>query len=77
MVQEMFDKYDADFSGSLDKDEIVNVFNEVLARFNIPITLDPSEAEALLYEIDKNSDGSISPEELYQCLKMLVINEMS
>lgn len=72
----MFRKYDFDNSGSLDKGELVHVFNDVLGRFKIPITLDASEAEALLYEIDENSDGSISPEELFVCLRNLILNEM-
>lgn len=35
----MFEKYDFDGSGTLDKDELVHVFNDILARFGIGIVL--------------------------------------
>lgn len=71
----MFNKYDRNRSGTLDKSELHTVFNECLRRMGVPVRLEADESEALLYEIDKNSDGSISQQELLSCLRSLACNE--
>lgn len=75
LIDEMFMKYDFDRSGTLDCRELAPVFNEILMRFNIGVTLSPEEARALLFQIDVNTDGRINKTELFNCIKSLVINE--
>lgn len=74
-IDELFMRYDIDRSGTLDCRELTPVFNEILMRFNIPISLSQEESRALLYQIDVNTDGRINKTELFNCIKNLVINE--
>jgi len=76
-VDELFLKYDRDRTQGLDQRELRDVFNEVLARFNLGFTISQSEAEALLYELDIRHNRRIDKQELYSCLKSLVQNESS
>jgi hypothetical protein len=77
LVDTLFAKYDRDRSLTLDRKELVPVFNEALTTFNMGFTLSQNEVEALLLQIDINRDQKIGKPELYNCLKSLVLNETS
>jgi hypothetical protein len=45
-----------------------------MKRLGIAVVIGREEAAALLYEIDANSDGKVSPLELLACLRKLAAN---
>lgn len=66
-VRDIFTIYDIDESGSLELDEAKNFFSDLFELMGERI---PENAyEIILQSIDKDGDGMLSQEELFQILK--------
>ncbi len=68
-VNAIFDKYDKDKSGFLDKAEVVQVINAALAQMEGGRKASAAEVEDLVRKSDTNQDQKISREELLVLFK--------
>lgn len=59
-VDEVFNVYDRDRSGTLNAQELSGFFNDVFAKMGDPRRLNQQQAFAALSAIDRNSDGRAS-----------------
>ena len=69
----IFDKYDADNSGYLDKAELTNYMIETNTKLNLPPPT-PKEVEEAFSKMDENNDGKLQFEECKSALVDLIIN---
>jgi Ca2+-binding EF-hand superfamily protein len=58
-IDKIFDKYDADRSGSLDEQEMTFFFNDLFQSLNMNITINKEQALEAIKSIDQNYDGNI------------------
>ena len=56
-IDQVFSKYDRDFGGSLDCNELANFFNDVFAMTGHNIRVSQQDAVNAMRVIDKNNDG--------------------
>ena len=59
-IQQVFQKYDRDRSGSLDPNELTSFFNDVFSQMGNPTRFNMQQAQAAMTAIDKNNDGKAS-----------------
>lgn len=59
-IDQIFQKYDRDNSGSLDANELALFFNDVFQLMGDPRRVDQNQARQALMAIDKNNDGRAS-----------------
>jgi hypothetical protein len=59
-IDQVFQKYDRDYSGSLDPNELYLFFNDIFAMTGSPYRVQPQQAMAAMKAIDKNGDGRAS-----------------
>lgn len=64
-VDAVFGQFDADNSGTLDKNEVSNLVNAAFAHINANRQCTPEEVEALVAAADTTGDGKIDKKELY------------
>ena len=74
-IQQVFQKYDRDRSGSLDAMELTNFFNDVFQQMGNQTRFNQQQAMQALRVIDKNSDGKASQQELYMAFKQILIQQ--
>ena len=68
----MFQKYDRDNSGFLDQNEVIGFFNGVFSMLHVPITVGQKEGWVLIKIMDKNGDGRISRDQLYNTVSRIL-----
>ena len=70
-VDAVFGAFDADNSGTLDRNEVFNLISAAMKNMNPPCNRDPTQEEvnALVQASDTSGDGKISKPELYEIFK--------
>ena len=59
-IDQIFNKYDRDYSGTLDASELACFFNDVFQMMGNPTRVNQQDAMRALMQIDKNNDGKAS-----------------
>lgn len=59
-IDQVFQKYDRNYSGSLDTNELSYFFNDIFAMTGSPYRINPQQSIAVMRAIDKNGDGMAS-----------------
>ena len=65
-IDEIFESYDTDRSGSLEKEETTNFFNDLFA--SVGDKLNEDAHAKILAEVDQDGDGCLSKKELKDIL---------
>ena len=73
-VDAVFDKFDADNSGTLDKGEVFNLINAAMAHMNAGRQASHEEVDALVSAVDTTGDGKIDKKELYVIFEKVANN---
>lgn len=71
-IEQIFNKYDKDNSGTLDVQEMTFFFNDLFRSLNINLTVTPQQAEEAIRSIDVNYDGKVDKNELYNAFKIML-----
>ena len=71
-VFRVFEAYDVDGSGGLEIEEVVVMVNDALAYMKQNRKVEQSEVEQFMSQIDKNNDGTVDKNELYQLFKFVI-----
>ena len=74
-IDEVFGYYDQDRSGTLDKRELVNFFNQLFQSFHDPRRVDQNTINQMLTACDMNRDGQISKPELFTLFKRVLTGD--
>ena len=74
-IDQVFQKYDRDYSGSLDPNELYLFFNDIFAMTGSPYRVQPQQAMAAMRAIDKNGDGRASKMELFLAFKQILTSQ--
>lgn len=59
-IDQIFQKYDRDRSGTLDAQELALFFNDIFAMMGDPRRINQAQAYQALVTIDQNNDGKAS-----------------
>ena len=68
-IENIFNRYDTDRSGTLDTHEMTFFFNDLFKALNINMTITDQDSMNAIRSIDQNNDGSVSKEELFLAFK--------
>lgn len=71
-IDAIFNKYDADKSGTLEGGEIFSLINDAFKSLGRNRDVKSDEVSQFVKAIDKNGDGKISKAELFEILKKLI-----
>ena len=71
-IDQVFSRYDRDYSGTLDPNELHLFFNDIFALTGSNYRINPQQAFAAMRVIDKNGDGRASKPELFMCFKQIL-----
>lgn len=71
-IDQVFQKYDRDYSGTLDVNELYLFFNDIFAMTGSSYRLQPQQAVGAMQAIDKNGDGRASKPELFMAFKYIL-----
>ncbi len=71
-IDQVFNKYDTDRSGTLDCQEMTYFFNDLFKSLGMNVNINQSQAMDAIRSIDKNFDGAIDKLELFQAFKVLM-----
>lgn len=76
-IDSVFTKYDADKSGTLEYSEIKNLITDAFGKLGHPREVTDEDVKKFGQAVDKNSDGKVSREELFQIFKQIVEKKFS
>lgn len=71
-IDQVFSRYDRNYSGTLDSTELHLFFNDIFAMTGSPYRITPQQAYAAMRVIDKNGDGMASKPELFLAFKQIL-----
>lgn len=71
-INSIFQKYDVDRSNSLDYMEIKQVINDAFRNMNSGRSVTDEDVKKFVGAVDQNSDGKISPQELFNIFKKII-----
>lgn len=71
-IDAIFNKYDADQSGTLEDNEIFALINDAFKSLGRNKQVSHQEVRQFIQAIDKNGDGKIAKPELFEILKKLI-----
>jgi len=71
-INTVFETYDTDKSGSLEYSEVRNLINDAFSKLGHPRQVTDDDVKKFGQAVDKNSDGKISRDELFQIFKQIV-----
>lgn len=71
-VDAVFDQYDKDKNGTLDKAEVSALINDALKHMKSNRSATNDEIEQLFNAVDSSKDGKVSKPELYEIFKKVV-----
>lgn len=74
-MKDLFDNYDADGSGNLDRDEIIKLLGDTCKELDIPQMAD-EDVDALIVECDDSGDGEFDFDELYDMVAPILEEEI-
>ncbi len=72
LIDQLYQRYDRDRSGGLDKSELVGAFNELLRELGVSMRITPSQASSLIRAVDNSNDGKVQKGEFFKMLKYLL-----
>ena len=72
VVENLWNEYDQDNSGFLDREEMVPLAQAALAQIGFNQQLDPAVIDAFFQEIDSDGNGKIDKSELQKFMKSLI-----
>lgn len=67
-----FNRYDKDNSGKLNREELAGMLNDAFQLIGYNREITSIEARIAMKMFDENEDGSISKEEAYQAMKIIM-----
>ena len=71
-VDAVFQKYDKDNSGALDKNETFNLINDALKQMNSGRQVTQQEVEQFINAVDTSNDKLIQKPELFEIFKRVL-----
>ena len=71
-IDQVFGRYDRNYSGTLDPNELHLFFNDIFALTGSPYRINQQQAYAAMRVIDKNGDGMASKPELFMAFKQIL-----
>jgi Ca2+-binding EF-hand superfamily protein len=71
-ISSVFNKYDKDKSNSLDFEEIRELLNDAYSQIGQTKSITDADVKKFSSAVDKNSDGKISKDELFEIFKRIV-----
>jgi hypothetical protein len=74
-IDQVFQKYDRDYSGTLDPNELYLFFNDIFAMTGSAYRVQPQQAISAMRAIDKNGDGKASKMELFMAFKQILSSQ--
>ena len=74
-IDQIFDRYDRDRSGTLESFELANFFNDVFAMMGDPRRINQQQATQALMAIDQNNDGRANKMELFNAFKRVIMQQ--
>ena len=76
-IEQIYNKYDLDLSGTLQPAELVNFFNEMFVMTGYPSRVGIQEAVNIMKTVDLNFDGHATKPELFMALKRLFMGNQT
>jgi hypothetical protein len=76
-INTVFDNYDVDKSGTLEYSEVRKLITDAFGKLGQPREVTDDDVKKFGQAVDKNSDGKISREELFQIFKQIVEKKFS
>lgn len=73
-IDQIFDKYDADRSGTLDEQEMTLFFNDLFKSLGMNISVTEEQSLEAIRSIDQNFDGGVDKKELFDAFKLMMTN---
>lgn len=77
-IDQVFQKYDRDYSGTLDPNELYLFFNDIFAMTGSSYRVQPQQAISVMKAIDRNyrnGDGRASKMELFMAFKQILTSQ--
>ena len=74
-VDAVFDKFDTDKNGSLDKNETMNLINAALGQMNAGRQVSQQEVDQFMSAVDSSKDGKIQKPELFEIFKKVLTSK--
>jgi len=71
-IDDIFRKYDKDSNGFLDFSEVKVIIMDAFKSMNAQRNISDSDVKKFLGIVDRNSDGRISKEELFEIFKEII-----
>lgn len=71
-IEQVFLRYDRNFSGTLDSNELYLFFNDVFAMTGSPYRINPQQAMQAMAFVDKDYDGKANRAELFMAFKQMM-----
>lgn len=71
-VDQTFEKYDTDKSGTLDEKELTFFFNDLFKTLGMKDTVTKQQSLEAIKSIDQNSDGSVDKQELFEAFMKMI-----
>ena len=68
-VDQVFELYDKDKSGTLEAPEVLKLINDALKKMGANREASEKEVNDLITAVDKNSDGKVAKVELFEIFK--------
>lgn len=71
-IDQIFDKYDTDRSGTLDEKEMTFFFNDLFKSLGMNINVTEAQSLEAIKSIDQNYDGGVDKKELFDAFKLMM-----
>lgn len=70
-IDDVFQKYDKDKSGSLDAQEMTYFWKDLFQKLGMPSNITLQDSQAAIKSIDLDGNGTIEKDELFRAFKMI------
>lgn len=71
-VDQVFMRYDLNYSGTLDVNELGLFFNDIFGMMNFNYRLNHQQAYQFMMQVDRNMDGRANKRELFMAVKLIL-----
>ena len=72
IIENLWNEYDKDNSGYLDKEEMMPLAKAALAQIGYNQEVDPAVCDAFFAEVDSDGNGQVDKDELMKFMKSLM-----